>query len=110
MADVKGGVDLREAYSGRLSVQEAVGARGFDTQIRSKERCVSARALVNEMLSSSKVGCISVAHSQVASNRGRQRYCTLAVWGPSYKRPKQRTPSHTTAVPLSKGIRDAGCG
>lgn len=82
MTDVKRGVDLQEAYSGRLSEQEAVGARGFDTQIRSKGKCVSAKALVNEMLSSSKVGCMSVAHSQVASNRGRQRCCTLAMWGP----------------------------
>lgn len=55
------------------------------------------------MLSSSKVGCISVAHSQVASNRGRQRYCTLAMWGLWYKQPKQRTQSHTTAMPLLQG-------
>ena len=81
-------------------MQDTEGARGFDGQIRTKGECVSARALVHEMLSSSKVGCMSVAHSQVASNRGRQRYCTLALWGPWYQGPKQRTQSHTTAVPL----------
>jgi hypothetical protein len=84
-------------------VQEAEGARGFGARRRAKGECVSARALVNEMLSGSKVGCMSVAHSQVASNRGRQRYCTLALWGPWYKRPKQRTQSHTTATPLWQG-------
>ena len=43
---------------------------------------------------------MSVAYSQVASNRGRQRYCTLALWGPSYRRLKQRIQSHTTPMPL----------
>ena len=84
-------------------MQDGEGARGFDAQIRAKGECVSARALVNKMLSSSKVGCISVAYSQVASNGGRQRYCTLALWGPWHRRPKQRTQSHTTVMPLLQG-------
>lgn len=84
-------------------MQDGEGARGFDAQIRAKGECVSARALVDEVLSSSKVGCISVAYSQVASNRGRQQYRTLALWGPWYEGPKQRTRSHTTAMPLLQG-------
>jgi hypothetical protein len=56
-------VELQEAYSGRLSVQDMAGARGSGAQIMSKGECVSARALVNEMLGGSEVGCISVAHS-----------------------------------------------
>jgi hypothetical protein len=102
LTGVKGGVEQQRPIL-RRSVQDGEGARGFDAQIRAKGECVSARALVNEMLSSSKVGCISVAYSQVASNRGRQRYCTLALWGPWYRRPKQRTQLHTTAMPLLQG-------
>lgn len=46
---------------------------------------------------------MSVAHRQVARNRGLQRYGSPALWGPWYKGPKQRTQSHTTAVPLCEG-------
>jgi hypothetical protein len=55
------------------------------------------------MLGSLKVGCMSVAQSQAASNRGQQRYCTLALWGPSHKAPKQRTRLHTTVTLLFAG-------
>lgn len=47
---------------------------------------------------------MSVAYSQVASNRGRQRYCTLVLWRPWYKRPKQQTQSHATAVSRTEDL------
>lgn len=95
---------MPKAYSGRRWIQETEGARGFDAQIGARGNVSAQRVLVNEMLSGLKVGCISVAHRQAASNRGRQRHCTLAVWGPWYKAPKQRTRLHTTAALLSRGL------
>lgn len=43
LTDVKGGVELQEAYSRRRSMQNADEARGCDKGWR---ECVSARALV----------------------------------------------------------------
>lgn len=74
-------------------MQESGGARGFDAQIESKRECVSARALVNEMLGSSKVGCMSVAYSQVAK---QQR--TAAVLHPGCVGSVVRTTKAANAV------------
>lgn len=93
-------MELRKAYFGRRSVQDAVGTRGSDAQIRAGRECVSARALVNELLSSSKVCCMCGVQRATEDGSG------AAPWHCGDRGTNNQSSEHRRTLPQCRSVKD----